>query len=681
MDRSTSPSGQAQSAVEKVKNALRIAVQPTSVQGSPSYETKASFPSAHGSPHLKHHTTWAAVRFPRLAAFIKGNVFESIMGIVIVYNCCSIGIEVHLCPPSDSPRHIPSQGDPMTHHECPGVFFAVTEHLCTFVFVFEFTTHFLIYGWRYCFLTRNGALDTFLCWICGVLLTWIFPLCGLAGGGNLRSLTVLRTLRLLRLLRVVRRHPAFKPIWTLFQGFLRSLEDLVPTCLVLTTFMYMFGILGCVLIGDASTGTFESADAEVQTFFQGIDMTMFTLLQIVTGDAWSSGIARPVLRYLPHLWIFFVGYIYLGMLVLLNLIAAVVVMGSLNAQKEDDEERLASMHEDRAEEIRNLRSLFDEMDLDGTGMITEAEFSAACKSDDVIDRFKLLEFEEHEIAGLFQDLHTGASEDIFVDEFIGGLHAMHGDAKSKDVIRILRCVTRLSRRFDRLVEKLETQPGVSLQLPNSKSDACAGLNAGTKFPGAQNTSQTPPQCPTSDDFQRVEIELQNHLEFIADGLKMHGAAYCLSQQFCSPSAFLKAPMLECDELRSMLLSNYERSAATARLRLAEAHEECMNGFEHLQQICEEATETEEDVALQDTTLGDSGASQKMSQSLPGASDLTKGISTKPQSKALSKKGLKSPKTKKSPAKKVAISPSPDDMSQEVGALSRGSQVPSLSVSE
>jgi voltage-gated sodium channel len=97
-------------------------------------------------------------------------------------------------------------------------------------------------------------------------------------------------------------------------------------------------------------------------YFGDLGTTLFTLFQIMTGEAWPD-IARVVMAAAPLAWIFFVIYILVSSFAVLNLFIAVVVSGmedQMTADLAEAEERNAEAQARSdaliLEEVRALRA-------------------------------------------------------------------------------------------------------------------------------------------------------------------------------------------------------------------------------------------------------------------------------------------------------------------------------------
>jgi voltage-gated sodium channel len=97
-------------------------------------------------------------------------------------------------------------------------------------------------------------------------------------------------------------------------------------------------------------------------YFGDLGTTLFTLFQIMTGEAWPD-IAREVMAQAPLAWIFFVVYILVSSFAVLNLFIAVVVSGmedQVTSDLAEAEERNAQAQARSdaliLEEVRALRA-------------------------------------------------------------------------------------------------------------------------------------------------------------------------------------------------------------------------------------------------------------------------------------------------------------------------------------
>ena len=155
-----------------------------------------------------------------------------------------------------------------------------------------------------------------------------------------QSATVLRLLRLLRVLRLVHALPRLQ---VLVGTLLKSLPSMGYVGLFLAMHFYVYGVAAVFLFGENDPRNFGS-----------LPMAVLTLFIVVTGENWSTTLytqmygcenfgyegmealctasnAQPVLAPL-----FFVSFIVLGTMVILNLVIGVVMNSMQEAQVENE---------------------------------------------------------------------------------------------------------------------------------------------------------------------------------------------------------------------------------------------------------------------------------------------------------------------------------------------------------
>jgi voltage-gated sodium channel len=151
---------------------------------------------------------------------------------------------------------------------------------------------------------------------------------------------VVRALRVLRVLRLVSRVPSIRRV---VSGLLAAMPGMASTGALLALVLYVAGEV-------------------LPEYFGNFGTTLFTLFQVMTGEAWPE-IARELMAEVPLAWIFFVVYILISSFAVLNLFIAVVVSAmeaevAAERAAEDAEHEAATLERDRLllEELRALRA-------------------------------------------------------------------------------------------------------------------------------------------------------------------------------------------------------------------------------------------------------------------------------------------------------------------------------------
>merc|ERR1719428_1213670 len=112
---------------------------------------------------------------------------------------------------------------------------------------------------------------------------------------------------------------------------------------------------------------------------------------------------RLLIYRVSHIyWIFFIVYVWGITFAVVRIISAIFLKETLAAAASDQENAVAERLKKKNRDVENLRRLFQEADVDGTGSITMDEFTALLDSPQVKPWLSVLELEVREVDGLFQ---------------------------------------------------------------------------------------------------------------------------------------------------------------------------------------------------------------------------------------------------------------------------------------
>jgi Ca2+-binding EF-hand superfamily protein len=168
------------------------------------------------------------------------------------------------------------------------------------------------------------------------------------------------------------------------------------------------------------------------------------------------------MKFNPAIWLFFIAYVAVAMLVLLNLVTAVIVDNALAISKQDEKQKLIELQQAKQAQITSLKRVFAALDVDGSGAIDESEFIDACTNrPEIMNKFRLLDFDEREMLNLFKDLEVSSDGLLSLEEFEMGLNSMQGDAKNKELVRIQKTIERLSNHVEMLTNRVPIKEGCS----------------------------------------------------------------------------------------------------------------------------------------------------------------------------------------------------------------------------
>ncbi len=223
----------------------------------------------------------------KLVALVDGQLFNNVIIVIIVLNSIVIGMQT-----SD------------TLVRSFGPILDILDTVFLTIFVIELMMRIVAYGGG--FVKRPWSMFDFV--VVGIALT-----------PGAEAFSVVRALRILRALRLISQVPTMRVV---VEALLRSLPGLGSTAILLLLIFYVGGVMTTVL--------FKTAFPE---FFGDLGASIYSLFQIMTLESWSMGIVRPVMEQFPYAWLFFVPFVIVTSVLVLNLVVAIVV-DSMQSAKE-----------------------------------------------------------------------------------------------------------------------------------------------------------------------------------------------------------------------------------------------------------------------------------------------------------------------------------------------------------
>lgn len=161
--------------------------------------------------------------------------------------------------------------------------------------------------------------------------------------------------QVLRLFRLLRLGSVFPALGVLIDAFVNSVFALGWVVAFSMIWFFIGACITTVFIGHQGPvpGENEEDMSEVRAKFASIPMSMFSLFEVMTLEGWCD-YARPMLKTRVMISVFFILFIFVASFFLLNLITAVIVEKTLNAQTSADEEEKSK---DEAKDSRNITLL------------------------------------------------------------------------------------------------------------------------------------------------------------------------------------------------------------------------------------------------------------------------------------------------------------------------------------
>jgi voltage-gated sodium channel len=207
--------------------------------------------------------------------------FQFFVSIIIIYSSLVIGVDSYV-----NGKYIE-------------LLIVYSDYLITIIFLVELIIRFTAEKTIKDFLSdRWNIFDTI------IVIASLFP------SSASDSILVLRLLRLLRLLRIISFVPELRSV---VENLIKSLSKSVYILVLIFLITYIYAVAGTQFFSDIQGSKFAN-----------LGTSLLTLTQVATLSGWED-VMNPILIDKPLAWIYFVSYIFIVAIVILNLFIAILV--------------------------------------------------------------------------------------------------------------------------------------------------------------------------------------------------------------------------------------------------------------------------------------------------------------------------------------------------------------------
>jgi len=258
-----------------------------------------------------------------------------------------------------------------------------------------------------------------------------------------------------------------KELRLVMQGLMGSMGMLSWTVVILVVFLYVSAIFTTSAIGrSAGFDDFKKQTNgwDHDDLFGTIGRSMFTLLQCMTRDSWSSSVARYVVVQQWYMAFFFMFFMLVSTYGLLNLVVSVIVEQTLTAARSNESRVKAREERSQRAELEGLKEIFTLADEDGSGELDVKEFLAALEDEEILWRMRQLDLPIDDAARLFTVIDGEGTRSLTMEEFIDGCTKLKGPARSRDLLAITAQADTLAKKMDDLGEELQDSERMLHQL-------------------------------------------------------------------------------------------------------------------------------------------------------------------------------------------------------------------------
>jgi len=403
----------------------------------------------------------------RMRLAFQGKCYEYSIMAVVLANAVFIGLEID------------------HHHMMSGKVWMAVNVAFTIIYVVELVLKLGAFGvWQY-FESRWNQFDFIVTTttVVGDLMVFYVSAAGYKDNQDIKVLAAIAPL--LRLLRLLRLAKAFRDLRTLMKALMSSIGSLLWIAVFAILWFYISACITTVFIGSTKwlpDGSVPEAK-NLRNMFRNIPMSMFSLFEVMTLEGWTEAV-RPFLGKHLILVIFFISFIFVTAFFLLNLVTAVVVDRTLQAQH-TDKEAVEAIEGDSFEV--SVKELEEELSRRNKG-------DDYCPTSDILAWAKLPQVKRL-LDKINWDHDTLVSATVAVDleadgsvslEKLGRLMAV--SAHTVDALALLRVQADVTRKLDKqeellakmLQQKQERAGWATAQAPTSADSlaSCGGRWSG-----------------------------------------------------------------------------------------------------------------------------------------------------------------------------------------------------------
>ena len=330
----------------------------------------------------------------KFAKVANSSTFQKICLLAVVLNAIWIGIDTD-----------------WNQTEEPGLVFVIMNNFFCAWFTAEILIRLLAYKKPMMFFTDQiqNLFDMALVLLM-IIEIWMLPIFG--ASANLKSIS---SLRLLRLLRISRLFHLIPELATMVKSMAAAARSVTSTLVLELAAMYVFSIILTQWAKGAINSTTDNGF--VSEYFGSILASMMTLLQLSLYDS-----AFSVIRGVQDLSALMVAVLFLfiviGAFLILNILIGVIVE-IVDSTKRKEEEKLL---------MENIGKVFDLIDEDGSGSISQDEYNQAAKP--LLGR---LGIDPMILENAFSIIDTDSSGTLERDEFLTMLGKMLKAPTAEDI--------------------------------------------------------------------------------------------------------------------------------------------------------------------------------------------------------------------------------------------------------
>lgn len=254
--------------------------------------------------------------------------------------------------------------------------------------------------------------------------------------GNLSVTRLARILRLVRVVRIVRFLRLVHELRMLVSSIIASLRALGWTVFLLVILIYCVSLLFTQVVSDHRSSALQTPEVDALVHYYGsLGRSMLSLFEAVTGGVDWDTLVRPLMvEVSPFLAFVFSMYIAFCLLAMMNVVIGVFVESVLLSTKNDKDHFLVS----------NAREIFKTLDGGANGEMTLDDFLRKVDTPEMHEFFKGINVDPSEAQSLFDLIDLDGSGSIDAEEFLRACVRLRGPAMALDAAVLVQRVSQVA---------------------------------------------------------------------------------------------------------------------------------------------------------------------------------------------------------------------------------------------
>lgn len=355
----------------------------------------------------------------------------SILGLIMV-NLVLLGIEVDM-------------GSVMPYGQAPPWFYEINLIIVT-IFTCEVLAKILLLGFRSFFCGNEqwwNIFDFAVVMLSVLELLVEFFATAISqemNSSNLRVMRFVRLARTLRGVRVIRLLRYIGALRTIVFSIISTLGSLFWSLVLLMMIFYCFSVIITQSVADycRSEQHFRNmpCPAELQAHWSSIAESMLTLFLAISGGlSWGEAL-NPLRAVGVPAFASVLLYIVIAEFAVMNVILGVFCNTAIESAGADREIAIMKQMKKQEGQMKTLKDIFTEIDLDCSNEINLQELKEALKSSKLRSFMTSIGISTDDVWTLFMTVDTDGSGEISLEEFVHGCMQLQGPAKGLQVARM-----------------------------------------------------------------------------------------------------------------------------------------------------------------------------------------------------------------------------------------------------